>query len=168
MISSTRGKEGASGRQRLRARSKWRESGCSRAQKAPPLHSRQLLGMRLVCVSTGSVAVAAAPTASAAAASASAAVAPLLVRHDGRFQTFLLALKKTVLEKKLETIFFRVRLRKNYTPSTPDRNDATQHIRPPHKRPGTDALDLARARAFAFAPGAVGRRPFGGIATSCR
>ena len=110
MFYSTGRKEGASGRQRSRARSKLRESGCSRAQKAPPLHSRQLLGVRLVCVSTDSVAAAAAPAASAAA-SASAAVAPLLVRHDGRFQTFLLALKKTVLEHMLGTIFCPVRLR---------------------------------------------------------
>ena len=83
-------------------------------------------------------AAAAAPAASAAAA-ASAAVAQLLVRHYVRFQTFLLTLKKTVLEEKLETIFCHVQLRNQYAPSTPARNDATQHIRTPHKRPGTDA-----------------------------
>ena len=61
-----------------------------------------------MCAATESAAAAAAPAASAAAA-ASAAVAQLLVRHYVRFRTFLLTLKKTVLEEKLETIFCHVR-----------------------------------------------------------
>ena len=62
-----------------------------------------------MCAATESAAAAAAAPAASAAASASAAVAQLLVRHYVRFRTFLLTLKKTVLEEKLETIFCHVR-----------------------------------------------------------